>query len=205
MARPTTREDRRADLADLLERRVLQGRILGNSPATYAFEPQGSGLLLPPTQSSSVVTELLPLITVLRNGVPGVLIYEEPEAHLHPRVQRILAQVLVRLVRAGTTVVLTTHSDTMVQQFNNYLKLGALGEAGRQALAKETGEDIYTDQDALQPEDVGAYEFRFREDGRTDVASLDVRPDGVVMPLFNQELDSLLREVLILNRLMEAQ
>lgn len=53
---------------------------------------------------SALVTELTPIILALRHVeyVP-FLVLEDPEAHVHPRIQRLLAQTIVRLVRKDTT------------------------------------------------------------------------------------------------------
>ena len=40
----------------------------------------------------------------------GVALLEEPEAHLHPAAMALVAKAIVHAVRAGTQVVLTTHS-----------------------------------------------------------------------------------------------
>ena len=49
----------------------------------------------------------------LGNGLrirDGVALLEEPEAHLHPAAMVLVARAIVNAVRAGTQVVLTTHS-----------------------------------------------------------------------------------------------
>ena len=40
----------------------------------------------------------------------GIILLEEPEAHLHPAAMVLVARAIVNAVRAGTQVVLTTHS-----------------------------------------------------------------------------------------------
>ena len=79
------------------------------------------------------------------------LIIEEPEAHLHPAAQTQMAATLARLVRAGVRVLVTTHSDFMLQEIGNLMRVGMLKE--KDALKKETN-------DWLLPEEVGAWHFR---------------------------------------------
>ena len=76
------------------------------------------------------------------------LIIEEPEAHLHPGAQADMAVILARLVRAGVRVIVTTHSDWLLQEISNLTLEGLLAE--------ETGEPASW----LLPEEVGVWHFQ---------------------------------------------
>ena len=110
----------------------------------------------------------------------------------------MLAQILVRLVRRGTKVLITTHSDTFVQQINNFLKRGALGEDA-------PVHPDYGPEDMLHEDDVAAYEFQFRPDGLTEVIRAEVQEEGLILPTFNRELISLTEETVELNERLEAR
>jgi ABC-type cobalamin transport system ATPase subunit len=147
---------------------------------------------LPMELSSALVTELAPLVLILHH-VSGyrVLIIEEPEIHLHPHLQRVLAQVIVRLVRKGLYVWITTHSENFCQQINNFLKIGALPADKRAEAQAKLG---YAEKDYLDLDDVGGYEFRV-EGSRTVVDEMRKTPKGLVMPSFNRELFALAKEI----------
>lgn len=187
--------------ADFLEQGSLQGRLsleTGVGGNEYRYHPGGAARALPMSLSSSLVSELAPLILALRH-VPElpVLALEEPEAHLHPRLQRLLAQVLVRLVRQGVKVWVTTHSENFCQQINNFLKLGQL--PNRMEVVKQQGWP-YGEQDYLEMSEVAGYQFVNK--GPTSVVSeLEKSPEGLSMPTFNDELMSLVKETLFLQRL----
>lgn len=93
--------------------------------AIVAATPEGE---FPIMRSSSMLSELAPLLLVLksRHRVDHMTI-DEPEAHLHPGMQRKVASFLAALVDNGIRVVLTTHSDYFVGQFSNMIRRHELG------------------------------------------------------------------------------
>ena len=144
-------------IAKALEDNVLNGQIIIKpSPTGYPeflYRPREMEEEIRLTRSSSMVSELAPLVLFIRGLVrPGdTLIIEEPEAHLHPAAQTDIAATIARLVRAGVRVLVTTHSDFMLQEIGNLMRVGMLKE--KNALKKETN-------DWLLPEEVGAWHFR---------------------------------------------
>ena len=150
-------DDGMNQIANTLTSDVLAGQIIMNSSATgypeFLYRPRGTEQDMRLTRSSSMVSELAPLVLFIRGLVrPGdTLIIEEPEAHLHPAAQTQMAATLARLVRAGVRVLVTTHSDFMLQEVGNLMRVGMLKE--KDALKKETN-------DWLLPEEVGAWHFQ---------------------------------------------
>ena len=72
------------------------------------------------------------------------------ESHLHPGAQTKIAQTLARLVRAGVRVLITTHSNYLLQQIGNLIREGEL---------QKQGESTSESADCLKAEDVGAWWF----------------------------------------------
>ena len=145
-------------LASALERDVLDGAVAverseANYP-TFVYRPAGPGKDLPIMRSSSMVSELAPVVLYLRHYVkPGdTLIIEEPESHLHPAMQAEFALHLVRLVHAGVRVIVTTHSEWILDQFANLVRLSDLSEEERKGLR---GGDA-----ALSANDIGFWLFK---------------------------------------------
>ena len=89
----------------------------------------------PMARASSMLSELAPLLLVLKS--PGISVdhitIDEPEAHLHPEMQVRVASFLAALVNKGMRIVLTTHSDFFVSQFNNMMRLNELTEGSTAA------------------------------------------------------------------------
>ena len=144
-------------IAKALEDEVLRGEIAVNRPAggypEFRYRPQNSEQTLRVSQSSSMVSELAPLVLFLRGVVwPGdTLIIEEPEAHLHPRAQTEIARTLARLVRVGVRVIITTHSDWLLEQIGNLVREGEVMKLGKNKTEPTTW---------LTKEEVGAWWFR---------------------------------------------
>lgn len=86
----------------------------------------------------------------------GCLMIDEPELNLHPDNQRLIARLLVRLVNKGIRVVISTHSDYIVREFNNLIMLSdSFPTAGE--IANKYGYDLAAE--SIRPEQVGAYHF----------------------------------------------
>lgn len=181
-----------------LEQGALQGHVTLESELgvnEFKYHPDEGSPPLSMALSSSLVTELTPIILFLRHiRNPRLMVLEEPEAHLHPRVQRLLAQTLVRLVRKGLPVWVTTHSENFCQQINNFLKLSQ--QPDRVEVARQLG---YGEQDYLEPSEVVG--FQFVSQGATSaVTELAKSASGFTMPTFNDELMALSHETLLLQR-----
>ncbi|MEH1834066.1 MAG: AAA family ATPase [Nostoc sp.] len=115
-----------AELAELLEKQILQGRIDFNEPGLenkIFFQPSEK-IKLEITTASSLVQGLTPLVLCLRYlAEPGeLLIIDEPEIHLHPSVQVAITEFLAMLVQAGLKVLITTHSPYILDHLSNLMK-----------------------------------------------------------------------------------
>ena len=145
-----------------LESRVLDGKIevrfnpFGSPEFFYRADATGSEEL-PLQQASSMVSGMASLVLFLywRVQSGNILVIEEPEAHVHPAKQTELARQLVRMVRAGIRVVITTHSEWLLEQLGNLIQLSQLQEKRR---AEFRNADF-----SLDPGEVGVW--LFREDG----------------------------------------
>jgi len=146
-----------AEVAAFLEAEMTGGTVeivAGNGgPAYPDIQYRQGETRLSLNRCSSMVAEVAPIILFLKHLVmPGdLLIVEEPEAHLHPDNQRILARAIVKMIRRGIHVLATTHSDYFLQQVSNFLMLGTR-PAEREGLG-------YSEDDFLTEEDVSAYLF----------------------------------------------
>ena len=62
------------------------------------------------------VSQVLPVLVALLVAEPGQLVYlEQPELHLHPRAQYVLAKILADTAKRGVKLVVETHSALLLR------------------------------------------------------------------------------------------
>ncbi len=125
-------------LSQEIEKEILHGEIKMKTLATrypdfrYQFSDSNSELRnISLMHASSSVSELAPIVLFIRYYITpnDVFIVEEPEAHLHPEAQRIIAGILVKLVNANVRVIITTHSDVLMEQISNFIHADEIPQA----------------------------------------------------------------------------
>lgn len=113
-----------------------------------------------------------------------LLIIDEPESHLNPTNQILMARLLVFCVNAGLKVLITTHSDYLIKEINNLIMLNGEFEEKEKFLKDNKKE--YTEGDYLNPEVVKAY---ICEEGTLKPCSIDEQ--GIDMPVFDDAIDKI--------------
>ena len=180
---------------ELLVSDILEGEIaVLESTQEFRYTPKGSkALSLPLYISSGVVTELVSLVLALRYGNPRELFIEEPEISLHPQLQLLIAQVMVRIINEGSNLFVSTHSDTIIQHLNNMIKLATIPDKNRkETLMKRYG---YRMEDLLNPSKIGMYQFTVDHKAQeTTVTRLIPEEYGFRVPTFSKTFKDLINE-----------
>ena len=134
--------------------------------------------------TSSTVKSLFGLWFYLENQAqPGdLLMIDEPELNIHPANQRHIARLLARLVNAGLRIVISTHSDTIVREFNSLLML-----------SQDNGElrkkHRYSEDEVLAVEQVSACLF-----DEQSITPFEISPeDGIYATTFDTVIEDLNR------------
>lgn len=181
-----------AAIAEYLENYMAEGTVemstLPNKEVLYV--PAGQQKGIPLRIVSAVVTEISPLILILKHKkrVKG-LFYEEPEMCLHPQLQQKIARVICQLASAGVKMTLTTHSDIILQHINNMIRLSERQDAER--ICSELG---YDSGDLLKAEEVKVYQLKSNAGEGTKVEELPCGKNGFAVPTFNDALDRIMEE-----------
>ena len=112
-----------------------------------------------PTNVGFGVSYTLPVVVALLSAEPGdLLLLESPEAHLHPRGQAKLAELLSLAASAGVQVIVESHSDHIMN-----------------------GVRVAVHQSKLRAEQVRFFYFRWNPDdktGATQVQEIKMDSEG---------------------------
>ena len=175
---------------EYLKKQLVQG--------AYAVDPETSDITFEPESiedgdqetrsmglhmTSGTVKSLFGLWFYLEHQAKAgdLLMIDEPELNLHPRNQRIIARLLAKLVNAGLNVVVSTHSDYIVREFNSLIMLN---HDHAQSLRKKHN---YGDDEVLNPANVGAYLF-----DKQTITSFKISPnDGIYATTFDEVIRDL--------------
>lgn len=153
---------------------VLEGSVQRKDGRKYVYCPKGGRVELPMSASAASVRELAPLAYLVSQIDVGriSLLFEEPEAHLHPLKQRQMADVLACLKEAGTHMQITTHSDYLLRRLNELIALKEFRQrVGRGQVYNELCHRMKADPDlGFSTEGLSAYYFFRRGDGSVEIS-----------------------------------
>ena len=160
-----TKDERLETLVDALHTLGLTGQVGTQKIGDVGIELQVGRLRHDSSSETDMVniadvgfgvSQVLPVLVAVIAAEPGRLVYlEQPELHLHPRAQVVLALVLADAAKRGVRLVVETHSSLLL--------------LGVQTLVAEG---------KLSPELVRLHWFTRREDGITEVTSTDLDEAG---------------------------
>ena len=141
------------DLANELESELLGGEIkaIVSKDSVPKIVYRASNITTPLHRASSTVSELAPLSLYLKHimAADSILIIEEPEAHLHPANQAVFARYVVRMIREGLNVLITTHSMILLDALGRYVRSNRLDGRARKKLGWDA--DDYLKYDEVSP------------------------------------------------------
>jgi predicted ATPase len=193
-------------LAQEFEKELIKGEILVKTFGEYLYPEikyKFQDTEIPLHRSSSTVSELAPLFLYSKYIIePGsILIIEEPEAHLHPENQRILAKFLVKLLRKNVNIIITTHSEYLLGQLSSFILLSKVEPQKRVERYK------YSEEDFLKPDEIASYVFDYdKKSGGHKITEVKItEEDGISQEEFLKIHEALYEESFKLQRELQPK
>ncbi|OQY05682.1 MAG: hypothetical protein B6I20_00655 [Bacteroidetes bacterium 4572_117] len=145
-----TTSDKYAKIAKEMEKNLLNGEVVFNKETKkIEYVEKKTKLRLDLSETSSMVSEISPIVAYLKyvineiqikddssdaynliwgseegleyNNSKKLIFIEEPEAHLHPKIQIKLIEYFSKLINNNIKIVLTTHSDFISNKLTNLI------------------------------------------------------------------------------------
>lgn len=185
--------------------RLMDGKIGQDKDLSFYYENDDIHIPLSAAASSIREIGVLQLLLEKTALANDAILFEEPEAHLHPMKQRLMADVIASFFKAGAFMQITTHSDYFLHRFNELLLLGKLkGKVGSGPYANICGEMGEDPDFAISIDGIKAYLIEGVEDGYSKIIPL--QPDkGIPFTTFREAIMLSLDKEHRLNTLLEDE
>ena len=170
-------------------KRLTSGEITVTNGQTYLRLPSGKDI--PISAAASSVKELTSLLLLLQKEIKYEylsILFEEPEAHVHPKNQDLVADLIARCFNRGMMFQITTHSDFILGRFNQLIRLGNLRKNNPEKFKKFCQENTHNNNLYLDHEQIGAYYFEEQPDGNVAVKQQDIS-NGIPFTTFHEIID----------------
>lgn len=182
------RPDTASDIVLHLFRAILEGEV-NKEETTYIYTTNGTPM--PVSAAAASIREIAPLqILAKKQDVSKcAILVEEPEAHLHPLKQRMMADIIGALSHGGAIMQITTHSDYFLRRLNELIMFAKAKKTvddpdKLRALSEKVNivEDMSIDESI-----VGAYLLRKQADG-TSIAIKQDLSNGIPFAAFRDAI-----------------
>ncbi len=144
----TKSKDKYSAIASAIENEILKGKVIfNNETKKIEYIDKKSKLTLDLSETSSMVSEISPIVAYLKYVInekneknetfdflnifsrqqkqniksKKLIFIEEPEAHLHPKIQVRLIDFFAKLINLNIKIILTTHSDFISNKITNLI------------------------------------------------------------------------------------
>lgn len=170
------------DLADPVILKLVTGRAadelegetsinLSNLPTKtrLVIVPVGSDLQLRPNDVGVGISQVVPVVVTALEGMNRLIAIEQPELHLHPRLQADLADLFIAAAKgqAEQRFLLETHSELIPRRIMRRIRESSEGKT-------------HPDRPPISRDDVAIYYVQ-PEDGRTTAYLMELDEDGSML------------------------
>lgn len=103
---------------------IIQGKLEVSNSGEISYTDTNHNTI-PLSLTAMGISNIGLIDLLLRNNIinkGSFLIMDEPEVHLHPEWQVVMAQILYKIAKNGANVIIATHSLDFLKAFENILK-----------------------------------------------------------------------------------
>ena len=163
--------------------RLIDGKV---EFSDNKFIYHNNGIEMPISAAAASIRELAPFEFLVEktNIKKDVVLIEEPEAHLHPLKQRLVADVISLMYNAGAYMQITTHSDYFLRRLNEFILLQRIKDKAEPERYDEFCKSLPIDPNMALPVDgISAYILLPNEDGTSRIEKQNLT-DGIPFTSF---------------------
>lgn len=153
-----------------LFRMVMDGEVK-RAGDKYIYITHGEPI--PVSAAASSIKEIAPLqLMITKRDISKIsVLIEEPEAHLHPLKQRLMADIVATMSMGNACMQITTHSDYFIRRLNDLIRLhiikNRMEDAEYAEFCKKAG--LFPDL-TLNPDILSAYYLERLDDGFVQIS-----------------------------------
>lgn len=182
------RPDTASEIVLKLFRTILEGEV-NKEETTYIYTTNDASM--PVSAAAASIREIAPLqILAKKQDVSRcAILVEEPEAHLHPLKQRMMADIIGALSHNGAIMQITTHSDYFLRRLNELIMFAKAKKTTDdpdklRTLSEKVNivEDMFIDESII-----GAYLLRKQADNTSIAVKQDIS-NGIPFAAFRDAI-----------------
>lgn len=150
----TTQKTKLEPLGKELEMILLGGQIDFDSNGVLKYRSK-EGKEIELNLASSSVKSLSSLAIYLKYLAQegGLIVIDEPEMNLHPKLQILLTRFFAKLINNGFRLIISTHSDYIIRELNALIMLGENNSLTHELVSKYN----YDIKSRLKPSSISVY------------------------------------------------
>lgn len=169
-----------------LFRGILEGEVV-KEETTYVYTT--NDVSMPVSAAAASIREIAPLqILAKKQDVSKcAILVEEPEAHLHPLKQRMMADIIGALSHNGALMQITTHSDYFLRRLNELIMFAkAKRSTDDVEKLRELSKKVNIIEDiSIEESIIGAYLLKKQADGSSVALKQDMS-NGIPFSAFRE-------------------
>lgn len=182
------RPDTASEIVLKLFRTILEGEV-NKEETTYIYTTNDASM--PVSAAAASIREIAPLqILAKKQDVSRcAILVEEPEAHLHPLKQRMMADIIGALSHNGAIMQITTHSDYFLRRLNELIMFAkAIKTTDDSDKLRSLSEKVNIVEDmSIDESIIGAYLLRKQADNTSIAVKQDIS-NGIPFAAFRDAI-----------------